>query len=98
MWDSDTERITNRASLADREQGTGRRRRRDARTAEEEPHRGGHFITLCDLNSNQLMATAACRCKRPRKKARKEKRYEKKGKDVGVTKGSEGFQRHSDPL
>lgn len=38
------------------------------RTAEEEPHRGGHFITPCALNSNRLMAIAACRCKGPRKR------------------------------
>lgn len=46
----------------------GGRKRRDARTPEEERHRGGHFITPCDLNSNQLRAKAARRCKRRRKK------------------------------
>lgn len=72
-------------------------RRRDTRTAEEEQHRGGHFIRPCDLNSNRLMAKAACRCKGP-KKARKEEIFKKEEKEQGVTKRNEVFQRHSDPL
>lgn len=65
------------------EQGKGRRRR-DARTAEEEPNRGRHFISLCDLNSNRLMAKAACRCKRPRKRRVKRRDLKKKRKGGGV--------------
>lgn len=43
-------------------------------------HRGGHFITLCDLNSNRLMAKAACRCKRPRKRHVKRRDLKKRKK------------------
>ena len=41
---------------------------------EEESHRGGHFITLCDLNSNQLMAEAAAGGTEEEKDFKKEKR------------------------
>lgn len=36
------------------------------------------LITLCDLNSNRLMAKAACRCKRPRKRRVKRRDLKKR--------------------
>lgn len=57
---------------------------------EEEPHRGGHFITLCDLNSNRLMAKAACRCKGPRKGRVKRDWNKRRGRGGGgQPKGTE---------
>lgn len=55
--------------------------------AEEEPHRRGHFITPCDVNSNQLVAEAARRCKRPRKRREKRETGKKMKRGGGVTKG-----------